>query len=252
MKRLSIPGTLLFIFLWLLASLVGAFVGRILLGPHPDSFSDASAVIGGVVIQQVFGLIFAAATVWYLRWQGPVLHEELRTRRWVWLVPVAVLAACVVVADWNRIAGSDPSLVLVSLIAVLLIATSEETVFRGVALHAFRQKYSEGFAVSATTLLFALSHMVGSLAFSPLMLISTLMGGVIYYLTRRVSGGILLPILVHAATDFSLFSIAFGSGENLDNRAPVIVIVELALLIVVAVLHSKISLPERGGVSELQ
>ena len=250
MKRLSIPGTLLFIFFWMFVSLVGAFVGRMLFGPHPDSFSNASAVIGGVVIQQVFGLIFAVATVWYLRWQEPILHEELRTRRWVWLVPVAVLASCLVVADWNRIAGSDPSLVLVSLIAVLLIAASEETVFRGIALHAFRQKYREGLAVSVTTLLFAVAHMVGSLTVSPLMLISTLMGGILYYLTRRVSGGMLLPILVHAATDFSLFSIAFGRGENLDNLAPVIIMVELVLVIVVAVLHSRIALPEREAVSE--
>ncbi|NTU72479.1 MAG: CPBP family intramembrane metalloprotease [Coriobacteriia bacterium] len=248
MKRLSVPGTLLFVFLWLVASLAGAFVGRILLGPHPDSFSDVSAVIGAVIPQQIFGLVFAVAAVWYLGWQSPVLHEELRARRWVMVVPVASFALCAIAADWSRIAASDPLLVLVSLTAVLLIASSEETVFRGVALHAFRQRYSEGVAASATTLLFALAHLVGALTLSPLMFISTLLGGAIYYLTRRVSGGILLPILLHAYVDFSLYSIAFGPGENLDNLAPVIVMGEVLLLIVVAVLHSKVSLPARVGV----
>jgi membrane protease YdiL (CAAX protease family) len=194
-----------------------------------------------VIVQQVCGLLFVVMAVWYLRWRRPVTHEELRTRRWVWLVPSALLAACLFAADWDRIARAGSSLVVASLVAMLLIAASEELVFRGVALHAFRQKYSETLAASATVLLFAGAHTVSSLAFSPLQFMSTLLSGILFYLTRRVSGGLVLPVLVHAAIDFSLFSNAFGGGEKLDNRGPVILLVEVILVIVAAVFHSRIS-----------
>lgn len=42
----------------------------------------------------------------------------------------------------------------------------------------------------------------------------TLVGGYLYYLTRRVSGGLAVPVLLHGFWDFGLFSAAVVEGET--------------------------------------
>ena len=129
-------------------------------------------------------------------------------------------------------------------LGMLTVAVSEELLFRGLVLTALRERFGEAVAAGWTIVLFAVVHSVGALELNPLQLLSTAAGGVVYYLTKRVSTSIWAAVLVHALVDFSLFSITLGPGETADNRGPVILLA-LVLACLVALIGIRWIRPRR-------
>ena len=71
---------------------------------------------------------------------------------------------------------------------------------------------------------------LGSAAIHQAILTSGL--GYVLYLTRRVSGGIVVPILLHWLIDFSLFSNEIGRGEvPVSDAAFALVLAEIVVVI---------------------
>jgi len=71
---------------------------------------------------------------------------------------------------------------------------------------------------------------------------SAFLMGTLLYLTRRVTGGLVIPILVHAVWDFSLFShgtskaeVVPGAGLLVQGSQPTLVVI----LFVVAIIAHK-------------
>ena len=57
--------------------------------------------------------------------------------------------------------------------------------------------------------------------------------GYVLYLTRRVSGGIVVPILLHWLIDFSLFSHTIGAETaEITDAAFALLLVEIVLILV--------------------
>lgn len=110
-------------------------------------------------------------------------------------------------ADWSRLLAAGPALLAALIVTVAIIAASEELTFRGLLLVAMRGRYREGVAAAMTVVIFAVVHVLVGGGLSDLgQGISTILGGFLYYLTRRVSGGLLAPILVHATWNFTALS----------------------------------------------
>lgn len=164
-------------------------------------FPDQSAVTKLVLVKAI-AVIIVVAPITALRWWPVVLHEDLRTRPWVWVVPVMLLVASVATVDYSRLAAAGLPLALTLLLAALLIGVSEEFMFRGVLLTFLRDRYREWIAALVSALLFGAFHFLAG----PIQVLSSAIMGYLLYYTRRVSGGIWVPIVMHAAWDYSVFT----------------------------------------------
>ena len=90
-----------------------------------------------------------------------------------------------------------------------------ELLFRGMVLRLMRDHHRDLIAVAAASALFGLSHIVAG----PLNVVFSAMFGYLLYYTRRVSGGILVPIAVHALYDFSVWSSVTTDAPAKDGNA---------------------------------
>lgn len=226
--RRGAPRTVAFVLgvllLWVVAMLVGTFVAEAALGSGGDELGSPSAVAAEHIVPSLFGLAVTVAVISRRHWWTPTLSDPVPTRRWVWVVPGLVVVGALITTDWARVGSAGGRLLLSFVLGMLAVAVSEELLFRGLVLTALRQRFSEALAAGWTIVLFAVMHSVGALQLNPLQLVSTASGGVVYYLTKRVSSSVWAAVGVHALVDFSLFSITLGPGEAEDNRGPVILL----------------------------
>lgn len=219
---------------WLAAGFAGAVLGTLLTGATDDAYAAPLLLLGHVGVPALLGLLVATAATSLLRWWGPVLNERFPLRPWGWAFPVAMIAGGAAFADWSRLLAAGPALLAALIVTVAIITASEELTFRGLLLVAMRGRYREGVAAAMTVVIFAVVHVLVGGGLSNLgQGITTIVGGFLYYLTRRVSGGLLAPILVHATWNFTALSVLLGPGAAADTRAFETILV-LALLVAVA------------------
>lgn len=185
--------------------LIPAVVDSVAHGTFDNYFPDTSRV-AGLLPGRITELVIIVAVISVLRWWDVVLHERLRARPWVWIAVVVPLGMSLGFTDWGNVSESL-TLSLGVLVISLLIGTSEELLFRGVVLTSMRDRYGrEWLAALITTLLFAVSHFPGGLP----NVLSTVVTGFLFYWMRRVSGGIVVPALVHSVYDFAVYSSYLG------------------------------------------
>lgn len=222
-RRCGWPGLLGVLAAWLVAGVFGALAGRVLTGAADDPYAAVGTLLGHVALPALSGLVVGAAAVGWLRWWPAVLREPsgLRLRGWAWSFPAAMaVVAAAVVADWPRLGAAGTGLLAALVVTVLLVAASEEVMFRGLTLLALRDRYPEVVAALLMTALFAVLHVLLGGGLTNLgQGIASFLGGWVYYLTRRVSGGLLAPVLLHAWWDLAAFSRQVGAGVDADNRA---------------------------------
>jgi membrane protease YdiL (CAAX protease family) len=203
---------------WVLPITIVWFVTPIVLElflPHPtavDQTSDgaffltAYGVLWGRIAPMLLSLIVPVVLISALRWWRRVNRDSVPTARWVIAVPLLLAGASLIFTDYGAYAERGPAYALLTAVAVLLVATSEELMFRGIAVEALRDGLREGWVAVISTLLFAVTHVATAATSWPL-IVSAAMGGYLYYLTRRSTGYIIFPILVHAAYDWFAFSL---------------------------------------------
>lgn len=232
--------------LWLVAMLVGTLVAQVAVGSQDDDLGSAGAVAAALIIPPLFGLVVTVYFISRRGWWSRVLRDSVPARSWVWAVPAIVVVGALISTDWARLGDAGAGLVLWLLLGVLTVAVSEELLFRGFVLTALRDSVTEPVAAGWTLVLFALAHSVGSLELNPLQIVSTAAGGVVYYLTKRVSASLWPAVLLHALDDFSLFSITLGPGETDDNRAPYVFLAAVVAALV-ALIGAKWIAPRRSA-----
>ncbi|MGZ4325174.1 MAG: CPBP family intramembrane glutamic endopeptidase [Solirubrobacteraceae bacterium] len=195
-------------------------VAGLLSGVDYDKITEsASNVIGFVIIP--VGLASAASLALTARWGWwtPVFRESERlTRpRWARLVPALFALAIVtslIVAPWHQWSGR---LVLLILAGTMMVGFGEELVFRGYLLVGARARFSERGAWFWTSALFGLFHGINILTGQSVgatirqVVVAFVLGGGLY-LIRRLSGRLVVAMLIHGLWDFSTF-IAAGRGH---------------------------------------
>ena len=100
-----------------------------------------------------------------------------------------------------------------------------------------RDRYGrEWLAALITTVLFAVSHAPAGVP----NVVSTLVTGFLFYWMRRVSGGIVVPALVHGLYDFAVFSSYTGpEPANTDSLSLALFLVGAVLCVLLLVLHKQ-------------
>lgn len=186
---------------------------------EPDSaeyvfFTTALPIaLAGVVL-----VLFALSIGWLKELFGP---QPIRGRGWMWIAVAVVLLFNVLrlfAVDYD---AAGFGVVASWLLAGLFVGFAEEVVTRGFVVNLMRRAGHREISVAlVSAALFSLLH-IGNL-FAPgavlgatlLQLVYTFFFGILMYLTLRVTGNLIWPILLHASTDPTIsLATAFPNGS---------------------------------------
>ena len=220
-----------------------------------DYGSSAETLAQNVLVPDLFVTALLLALVAILGWWS-LFREDRKVPAWFWVFPASLALVSLANTDWQNLSDQGTTYALTLAAAMLVVGFNEETMFRGVLLSGFREHGSEVYAWAWSTALFGLVHGANVFNGSPVsqvipQILNAFMLGTLFYLAKRVSGSLVVPILVHALWDFSLFSHG-GSGAEITaggetglatvaSAAPVVVLVSFVIVLIV---HNQWTLPE--------
>jgi uncharacterized protein len=196
-------------------------VGGLVSGMDYDELSDSTSnVVGFVIIPVGLGILATLTLTARWGWWHAIFREDGRQTwpRWARLIPALFVMAIVVtliVAPWG---DWSAGLVLLILLGTMMVGFAEEIVFRGYLLVGARARFSEAGAWFVTSALFGLFHGLNILTGQS---VGTTVQQVVFafvlgsglYLVRRVSGLLVVAMVIHGLWDFSTF-IGAGRGED--------------------------------------
>jgi uncharacterized protein len=200
-------------------------------GMEYGKFPDVETVIRGLWIPVGVSVVFVVGVVSYLGWWQEVLHERKPVQRSMWFVPIFMIAVIVIGMNYPELADRGLGFTLAFLLGALFVGFAEETMFRGISISVLRRHgLTEGKVALWAAVIFGLAHGTniftegtGALA----QVLVTGVAGYFFYITRRVSGGIALCVVLHGLWDFSLLG---GSiGEEMYPGAALFVIANVIL-----------------------
>jgi len=186
-----------------------------------DALAETTESIrNNYAITLMAGGAFLVVAISVLGWWRPTLFEPERVGpSWVWIVPAALVVGTVITlstVSWSDISADAAIWLLIGSIGV---GFCEETTTRGVLIVGARAKFRRELSVV----------LLSCLAFGALHLPNVLYGqsvgatikqfffasllGVVYYVLRRFTGTLIVPMVLHGAWDGALFANDF-SGQD--------------------------------------
>jgi hypothetical protein len=196
-------------------------VGRVATaGLHEDfgQFTRIDEVTRGLLLPVGLSLILVYGVVTALGWWRPVFVDDRPVRRWVWVIPGILALSTLAAINYGGLGHKSIGFVVLLLIGALMVGFAEEGMFRGIGVTTFRLNgFSEGKVALWSSVVFGAAHLTnvfsGNGAAVAQAVIVTF-AGYFFYLTRRVSGGLVIPAILHGMFDFSLISTAVVSGKT--------------------------------------
>lgn len=167
----------------------------------------------------LFGGAFLVAAISVLGWWRLALFDPSRCGpRWIWILPVAMIG--IIVNNFIDMPAGKLSaeLLLWSTLGAVGVGFGEEMITRGSMIVGLRSRFGEGRVWLISTLLFSALH-VPNVIFGlplwqmPIQVLLTFIMGSGFYLLRRMSGTLLLPMALHGLWDSSLFLNVATGGE---------------------------------------
>jgi len=202
---------------WLLITVVG---GQI----HTGKGQLTEAVTRGLGWPFLLAALFLLALIVWQQWRDVGLNQipSGRSLLLTWLPMLYI----VVGLGLAVVFGLPPVGVLLwILFNTFLVGLSEELMFRGVLLQAFRRTVSIWPAVGLTTLAFGAIHilnvfMTGDLSRASIQAAAAALSGLLFIALRLRTGSLWPCIIVHGLWDFATFTIAAArSGEALPGSS---------------------------------
>ena len=168
----------------------------------------ASSVFFAMAVPILLMGILLFTFVVSLGWTREIFGTQPGRRpRWMWIAVILVVIPIVLrvfATDWGAYSLDT---VLATLFLGLCIGFAEELISRGVAVDLLRRGgYGEKAVMLLSSAVFALLHISNLLSGQPLLNVGITVVyafgfGVMMYLVLRVTGSIIWPMLLHAATD---------------------------------------------------
>ena len=218
----------------------GLLLSLIIPAPEPGSALEVLLRVAlPIALGSVVLIVFAISIGWL---QELFARQPIRGRWWMWIAVGAVLLFNVLRFASLDYGSASLHLVVAWLITGLFVGFAEETLTRGFVVNLMRKAGHPEIAValvSATT--FALLHSVNLLSGQDLVttamqVVYTFAFGLCMYLTLRVTGHLIWPILLHASTDPSIFlhgaHPAAGAISSLADLGNIVVIITGLVLLI--------------------
>ncbi len=180
-------------------------------------FPDVDSTVRGLLIPIVIAVALVAAVISWLGWWRDIAIERPKVASWVWVVPVLLVLGGLGVMDWSNLGEQDLDLVLLVVLTSLLVGVGEELLFRGVSIQVLRRHgLTETKVALWSSVIFGGVHITNAISTGPQAIFQVLVvccAGYFFYLTYRVSGTIIVPILMHGFWDFAQFSHTVGVDD---------------------------------------
>ena len=211
-----------------------------------DTVGDTTSnIVKGIVVPVGIGAAFLSVAATWLGWWRPALTEETKTGpRWAILLPVAMFVFVLLGVSGIDF-GSDSAKVLPMLaLGTALVGFSEEFLTRGLMVVGFRGSMSEVWVWFLTALMFGLLHglnvffgqSVGATAFQ--MGFAFVLGSA-FYLVRRITGLLVVGMVIHALWDFGAIGTdATGGTAPLASNLFIWIVVILTVVLLVKALRT--------------
>ncbi|MCW2757811.1 MAG: family intrarane metalloprotease [Nocardioidaceae bacterium] len=185
-----------------------------LLAGHLYDIDDPLTTTKGVLVTMWIPLgaafLYTYAVIGFLRWWYPVLREEHRTRRWVWVVPITFAVCSLLAIDYGSLGDKTIGYVLALLVATQFVGWGEEGMFRGIGVTTLRAHgLREGQVALWSSVMFGAVHITNALSSGAQAIpqaIAVSFAGYFFYLSRRVSGTNIVNSVLHGLFDFSLLT----------------------------------------------
>ena len=183
--------------------------------------TTTDTIVKGIVVPVAIGTLVLVVVTTLLGWWRPVLRElptdPARPPRWLLAVPILVFIATLLGIDYGNLGDMGAAMILWLAIGTALVGFSEEITYRGLALVGFRGGYSEVKVWLFTSLLFGLLHGVNLIlgqgaVLTVRQIFFAFVLGSIFYAVRRISGTIVVVMVIHALWDFGSFSHVAGKA----------------------------------------
>jgi membrane protease YdiL (CAAX protease family) len=220
-------------------------------GVDYDTVSDSSdSVLKGIVLPIGLGAGFLAIAATWFGWWRPAMVEEHRTGpRWALIVPVLLLGAALMGTLGIDFGAADGQTLLLIALGTALVGFSEELLTRGLMIVGFRGSLPEVWVWFLSSLFFGLLHGINvffgqSVGATAQQMVFAFALGTAFYVTRRVTGLLIVTMVIHAIWDFGLLSTEHSGGD-----APVVgglliwPTVIVAFVVLVKILRSQASTP---------
>ncbi len=211
-----------------------------------DTVGDTTSnIVKGIVVPVGVGAVFLAVAATWLGWWRPALTEETKAGpRWAFLLPVAMFIFVLLGVSGIDFGADSAKVLPVLALGTVLIGFSEEFVTRGLMLVGFRGSVSEVWVWFLTSFLFGLLHginvffgqSVGTTAFQ--MGFAFVLGSA-FYLVRRITGLLVVGMVIHALWDFGAIGAdATGGAAPLASSLFLWIIAILTVVLLVKVLRT--------------
>lgn len=233
-------------------------------GPLLGEISDpegAGFILVVYALPILVGCILLVLFGWSVGWLRELFaRQPIGGRGWMWVAVVAVLAF-----NFLRFATIDYTAVGFDVIATWLLAGlfigfAEETLTRGFVIRLLRRaRYREIVVAVISAAVFAGLHATNlltgqSLFVTAFQLLYTFAFGICMYLAYRLTGRLIVPILLHASTDPSIF---LQTAHAVDG--PLTAIAGLGNIVVIVVglvslffIRGRVDAPEIGAALQPQ
>jgi len=189
---------------------------------YPTLGQTVDSVVRSLVVPEGIAALALCLVVTGLGWWRIATADPTRTRlRWTWLAPALIAVVCLVrlpLVDWSALPGHY---FLLLAVGVVFVGVFEELMTRGVLLVGLRRRLPEFGVWIASCVLFGLLHLLNALAGATLgatlvQVVFAASFGSTLYVARRLTGNLLLPVLLHAFWDFG----SIGLSATTDVQDP--------------------------------
>ncbi|MGZ4727447.1 MAG: CPBP family intramembrane glutamic endopeptidase [Acidimicrobiales bacterium] len=179
----------------------------------------------GVTLAIGLGALYLIVVNTALGWWKPAMREPRRVGGgWKWAIPILLLAGAVlnlVATKWGEIDGVGTYVFWLAL-GCVFVGFSEELLTRGIAIVGGRGSMHEKWVWVFSGVIFAFLHMPNaffgqSAGKTVVQMVFAFAVGLTYYVTRRISGTLIVTMGLHAIWDFSTF-IQDRSVKYLDPK----------------------------------
>ena len=184
-------------------------------------------IIRGIVVPLIVGTVVLAVVTTALGWWRPVLRElpdgPPRPPRWLLALPILIFIATLVGIDYGNLGDMGGAMILWLALGTAMVGFSEEITYRGLAVVGFRGGYGEVRVWLFSSILFGLLHganlILGqSAVLTVRQVIFAFVIGSVFYAIRRISGTIIIPMVIHALWDFGTFSHIAGKATGVAEK----------------------------------